>query len=459
MTIYQIIQQLEATSLRTEKEKILRDNKDNEVLQRFFFLCLDPFTTFGVKKIPKPNKTDQKISLEEAMVLLDKLATREITGNSAIDFLANLLGSLEDEDRDVLTRIVKRKPNCGVSDSTVNDIWEKLVPVYPCLLASPFTEKLVSNFDWKNAWVETKYDSKRCNIIVNTGTVRLFSRSGQEMNVLGSFDSLNTPQTNGFMIDGELIARNKDGSYLTRSVSNGIANKATKNTLSQEEADSLILVAWDIVPYEDFLDGYSPIPLKTRLQILKERITSLEAIGVTKILLAEGQRVYSMEEVHSFYAKMIERNEEGCMLKDLNDPWEDTRSKKVIKFKEEKSAEFRIMGWNDGKDALEGNLGSLNCESEDGIVKFDCSGFPLELRSQIYANLTNAPVKYSVVKLNEETVLVANPGDCPITLFSVIEVTYNRKEQDKHGNWSIFLPRFKQHRDDKKKANTFEEIL
>jgi DNA ligase-1 len=458
MSIYQIIKSLEETSLRTEKEQILCAHRENETLQRFFFLCLDPFTTFGIKKVPAAQATQSHFYLEDAMEALGKLSSRQLTGHAAIDYLSKLLGSVNSEDRDVLTRIMKRKPGCGVSDSTVNIIWPKLVPVYPCLLASPFTEKLVKNYDWNNAHVGCKYDAKRANVIIRDGAVRVFSRSGQEMNVLGAFDSIVSEGTEGLVIDGELMSVNKEGKPLSRSLSNGICNKATKNTLSQEEADSLVLVAWDIIPYDDFLDGRCDIPLKTRLVSLGAIVEHLGNKGVNKILEAEGKPVKSLAEVYAYYQEMIERGEEGCMLKDLNDPWEDIRSKKIIKFKEEKTAEFRITGWIEGKDALEGNLGSLNCESEDGIVKFDCSGFPLELRSQIYANLTSQLVKYKVTTLNNVEWITVYPEKEGIGISSIIEVTYNRKEQDRNGNWSIFLPRFKTHRDDKKVANYFGEI-
>ena len=53
MSIYNIIQQLESDNSRLAKEKILTDNKDNILLQRAFFLALDPFTQFYIRKIPK----------------------------------------------------------------------------------------------------------------------------------------------------------------------------------------------------------------------------------------------------------------------------------------------------------------------------------------------------------------------------------------------------------------------
>ena len=77
-------------------------------------------------------------------------------------------------------------------------------------------------------------------------------------------------------------------------------------------------------------------------------------------------------------------------------------------------------------------LGALACESSDGIVKVNVSGFTDDQRKTI--------TKESSVG-------------------RIIEVLYNTKIQDsKTKVWSLFLPRIVQFRDDKDVANSFDEI-
>ena len=53
MKPWKIIQKLEATSSRLEKEKILKDNWHNKEFKLGLQLALDSMTTLGIKQIPE----------------------------------------------------------------------------------------------------------------------------------------------------------------------------------------------------------------------------------------------------------------------------------------------------------------------------------------------------------------------------------------------------------------------
>ena len=52
-SVLSILSRLEATSSRLEKERILNENKGNQLLKAAFRLALDPSINFYIKTIPE----------------------------------------------------------------------------------------------------------------------------------------------------------------------------------------------------------------------------------------------------------------------------------------------------------------------------------------------------------------------------------------------------------------------
>lgn len=465
--VYEVLKELEADNSKLGKLAILESQKDNEFLKRFFWLSLNPYINFWQKKIPvyKQNKI-QDGSLKLSMDIAENvLAKRKMTGNDAKELLAEMLENLTAEDADILQRIIKKDPKCGVSESTVNKVWGDLIPTYPCLLASPYSDKLAKKiFDLQGKkYIQLKSDGLRCNIIVSKdGVVQAFTRSGRELDVLGRFDALGSDANlRGQVIDGELLTINpKTGKFNNRQTSNGICSKAVKNTMSQEEADTLHLVAWDLIPEEKFKAKKDNTKYETRLENLVGYV-SCAALHTADNLISvvESAEIKSIEEANVFYQKKLAEGEEGAMLKHGSMPWEDTRSKLQLKMKSEETCSLRVVSFKEGEGKLKGNLGSLDMTSEDNVVNVSISGFTLKVRSEIYANLTNSNVNYLVMnKEGEWETRVAKPGDSTINLNSILDVMYNQKIQERGGEWSLFLPRFDKERPERNTADTFSHI-
>jgi DNA ligase-1 len=147
--------------------------------------------------------------------------------------------------------------------------------------------------------------------------------------------------------------------------------------------------------------------------------------------LIENHTVKSFEEAQKLYDGFLARGEEGAILKDKSVLWEDTRSKMCIKMKAERDADLLCVGIVPGTGKYEGKIGSLVCQSSDGLVTVNVgSGLSDEDRSQGEAKYLN----------------------------KIIEVVYNEKIKSKDGTHSLFLPRFIAVREDKNTANSFKEI-
>lgn len=453
--VVEVISDLEATTSKLSKLKIMRDNKDLPGLKEFFLAALDPFATYYIKKIPSYVCDEiTSISLTTAIGLLEDHKSRKVTGDAAIKNLKDILTRMHPLDADLIERIIQKDPACGVQTS-VNDVWPKLIKEFPMLLCSAYDKKLVSKLKWQNGViVQEKSDGARCNIIIDeNGGVEVFSRQGRPIDVKGNFDYLGC-KFKSVVIDGELLINNPDGTLMDRKSGNGIVNKAIKGTISDEQANLLFLNAWDVIPLEDFKNEICNIPYVDRLESL------LHMVDGDKVRLIPSETVYSIEDAMKIYNRYYEvLKKEGAILKDQDAIWNSKRSKQQVKLKAELDCDLVIVGYQGGEGALEGLMGALLCESSDGKVKVNVGGgFSLKQRAQIASNFKGKSVEYITTKDGIETSNVITPNGEQV-IGSIIAVIYNEKISC-DGEYSLFLPRAADgnFRVDKSIADSFEEI-
>ena len=143
MNLHKFFEGLANNSSRNFKIDQLNANSDNEILREVIRLALDPFTQFYIRKIPKYSRDPKynTMNLGFALNQLYSLSSREVTGNAAIEFLTNLLSSLDSDDAKVIERIIQKDLKCGVQSSTANSVWSGLIPEYPVMLCSQFDQK------------------------------------------------------------------------------------------------------------------------------------------------------------------------------------------------------------------------------------------------------------------------------------------------------------------------------
>ena len=162
MIISTDLERLNSTNSTNEKLEILK-NISKET-KEFFRICYNPRIVFGIKKIPQYENISNNISLEKAIeFLLDNLATRKITGNKAIEALADLLSNCEEPK--ILEKLIKRNAECGVNVSLLNKAFGKdFIKEIPCMLAQPMNPKTISKIKFP-AISQLKCDGMRCIII------------------------------------------------------------------------------------------------------------------------------------------------------------------------------------------------------------------------------------------------------------------------------------------------------
>jgi ATP-dependent DNA ligase len=461
MSVYKIVEQLRATRSKNEKEEILKSYTHNEDLRNFFRLALNPFILFYQKKDFIQTSTGEN-SLTEAMAWLENvIASRQVTGNAAQTFIQNCIDKLSEDDAKVIMMILKKKPDCGVT-TTANKVWAGTAPEFPCMLATAYEEKLAEKMNWKAGVLsQLKSDGGRVAIIIDeSGGVSVFSRAGNELDVFGKFDVLGK-YFNSVVFDGELLAHNSEtGKFHPRQYSNGLFTKCVRGTLSETEAELLHAVVWDAIPLAEFKAEKSKNGTGYRFAVLQQYMRVLyDYPNAGCISLIPSKVIRSIEEAQAHYQEMLAAGEEGTMLKDQDSLWESKRSKKILKLKSEFTGDLIVTGFIEGTGKLAGNLGSLEMTTSCGKCVASMSGFTLKLRSEIYANLQERPVSYTMIEDNKEVLYTANPGDTEINIGEIVELLYNQKIKSRNSEiWSLFLPRFSQVRKDKKVANSLGEL-
>ena len=423
--ILDILNEIAATSSRNEKEAIIRREKDNELLKQVFFLAYDPFTQFYIRKIPEyeRNESTHAASLVSMLLGLETLTSRRATGNTAIYHLQTMLMALNASDAQVLERIIGKDLKCGASDSTANKVWPGLVHEFPCMLCTPFDEKLIAKFKWP-ALVQLKMDGMRFNAIVKDGKCEFRSRNGKEINLLGNLEQEFLTLSRGVNVvyDGELLVE-VEGNIQDRQTGNGILNKAVKGTISAGEAASVRATVWDCIPYEHFKVGKGTVQYAIRFAMLQS--ASLHP----KIRLVESTSVDSFEEAQKIFEGYLSQGQEGIILKDMSGLWEDKRVKTQVKFKAELDCDLKIVAIQPGTGKYEGMIGAYICESEDGVIEVDVgSGLSDEDRKN-----------FDVIG-------------------KILAVVYNARIKNKQGKESLFLPRAVEIREDKTEADNSEKI-
>lgn len=423
MNYHEFFNILASNNSRNFKLELLESHKSDETLKEIINLALNPFINFYIRKIPQ-HFTDKEfsnyVSLEDALNSLSALYTRELTGNAAIYYLSSLLGSMSSDDAKVIERIISKDLKCGVSIATVNKIWKNFIPEFPVMLASQYSERLIEKINW-SAIVQEKIDGARFSAIVSENTVEFFSRNGKVIEIpnkelQNDFIQLGKRFNESVVFDGELIVVNDDNGVIERKTSNGIMNKCIQGTITEKEAMNFRTVIWDYIPLTEFKKGFWNVTNE-------ERINTLLAINFHSkyIDVVTTNFVNNLEEAIILFQKNLQLGKEGIILKDRLGIWENKRSTKLIKFKNELEMDMEVIDWIEGTGKYEGMLGSLTCRNNDVIVNVG-SGFTE----------------------NERKVLTRD-----YMVGKIITVKYNEVIEDKRtGQKSLFLPIFVTIRED-----------
>ena len=451
--VQSILEKLENTNSQKEKIEILKTM--NETQKRWFSLCYNNLISFGIKKIPEYTSASNSLDTMSIMDILEKeFVTREITGNAAIERLRDILSNAEEPE--VVERLIKRDARCSVNSTLLNKVFPNLIPEIPCMLAQPMNEKTLKNIKFP-AFSQLKADGMRCIAFITNNNVRMFSRNGTEiiceplkntLMTIGQIEENLLSDNVALMLDGELICY-KDNKLLDRKTSNGICNKVLKGTASENELNLIQMQLWDIVKIDS--NTFNPLEDKSYEARLEDLYSILNMSIFSKLEVIPTETVNSMEEALEHFQKMLSQGLEGTILKNQDAKWSNTRSKDLVKLKEENTIDLLVVDIEEGSGDFEGGLGAIICETSDKKLRVRVgTGFSFEDRGFVN-DLSNGKKVVKQIKSLEEV--------SKNYLGKIVEVKYNQIIKSKgKDEMSLFLPRLVCIRNDKDTANSIEEI-
>lgn len=376
------LENLEDTSKRTEKKDLLRSAAGNPVLREMFRRAYDWKITYGLTwkqpDLPKAKAIfGANYSLEEEwgvfLAILDSLASRELTGQDALDTITSFMHAIDSNRAGWYGRILNRNLQVGANVNTYGEIWPELKSSFGVSLAEKFRDH-GQDVQFPVA-CEPKYDGLRITMVFTDGKGVAKTRSGKEYNEVLKhiLDELGPVVFDG-AIDGEIYAEweeqgplstyggkrykspwGKTSAMLKTGTYQGIfRQERVTDDMWVELQNELKFWAFDNMSLDvyDADIAVDRTPFSVRRDKLTTLVAELGAGAATKLM---PQRIcQDHEELSAAHADFMLEKHEGSMIKDLDAAYLPSRSVVMLKRKEEELIDGILL------DVLPGTEGKRN---------------------------------------------------------------------------------------------------
>ena len=396
MNELEVLDKLEATPGKTDKQSILKSNMSQNMAE-----LLDATFNFKRKFFIKqydvlPGKVGaSKCWHKRFMKLLDLLESEKCRGDAAKAEVESFLMSCNAQQAKWYDRVIKKKLRAGFSLSTANKCGYK-IPEFKVMLAkdgkkSPKAEEMVQ----KGGYASIKLDGYRCLAIVINGDVELLSRNGT---VYENFPSIAKSLSEAFptgkyVFDGEIMSDDFQSMQMTAF--------AAKKGRTVGDVNYQI---FDCIDYKEWQSS----KFKEKKN---ERITRLSALSkftakyknLTHVSQDWVSGPDAMKDITKMEKNLIAAGFEGVMFLPNIPYYLGRKSNKLMKFKTMLSQEVQIVGCYEGSGKYTGTLGGVYTVQENGE---DCkvgSGFSDADRDYIWTNQNKFKGRIFEAKYQEET--------------------------------------------------------
>jgi len=395
MKIHEIFEAIGATTKRTEKEDLLKEN-DSPLLREILEYTYNPYRQYHVVKFSlqtAPKRRDnEEILWQEFFALLDRLDSRQITGNDALNEVETFIGSVDEHSMKWMTRVLERHLNIGITASTINKCFKGLIPVFKVQLAHKFESKRIENE--KLVATEPKLDGVRCIAIVKNGHAILYSRNGKTLSdnykttIIADLNRLAKEGKipNYVVFDGELM-----GSDFTATVSQ-IHRKSSVDVTNH------FYHIFDWLPYSDWLNQKSTLSC----QEAREKLEDMHLEQNSKYLITVHRDIVPPGDVKKMHDVYVTKGYEGVMIKTLNTNYKFGRGHNVSKLKDFHDVDLEVISFEEGEGKYENMLGAIVVDFNKVRVNIG-SGFTDEERKQIWENRNDFRNQIAEIRYQELT--------------------------------------------------------
>jgi len=394
--IKEIFEHIQATSSRTGKEQILRDNKDNQLFRDTLHFLLNPYITTGLseKKINKEVSYIGAYIFNDAMEVIKYIA-RNNTGSDAV--ISSVQWFIEKQPKDMqefYEGLFTKSIKLGCAANTVNKIFGKgFVPQFECQLAQNYAD-YTDKVNGKEFTLTTKLDGIRAILIKDGDSVSIFSRQGQRIEGLVDIEREMLAHPNKhFVLDGELLISDIDG------IPSKEQYKATTKIVRKDgDKKGVTFWAFDFMLPDEFYNQKCTAPYTERRVMLWELLEYAFYIRPLPVLYSGDD----MSQIFTLLEKVRAEGQEGIMLNINDAPYEFKRTQNLLKIKVFQDCDLEIIGFEEGSGRLAGTLGRVNVEYKGGILGVG-SGFTDVQRAWFWENRDELMGRVITVQYFEET--------------------------------------------------------
>lgn len=383
----------------------------NEVVR----FLLDDFKKTGLKKA----KLNKELNLEgqDGLGKFDFLFPQWIdyvvknnTGSNAV--ISNIQatmkfyldgGSMTQSDVDFFYEILAKTFKLGLSADSYNTVFpNQPIDTFGVQLAKPFTLKNADDFEKNNTsfTITNKFNGNRCLAVVsNLGDVSFFTRKGFEMTGLELLVEEFKTFPHGYAYDMEItkdLSEVDDLDEAFRQV-NGELNSKDKNL-------DIHAQVFDMITLEDFDKGVSEATYQER----RTRLDTVfydhkpNRVHIVPVLYTgnDTKMIFEMLDLQSLIG------EEGVMIQTNSGHYHTKRTSDLFKAKKFKSADLKVIGFEEGENILTGKLGALIVDYKGNELRIG-SGFSHRQRQAIWTHQEDyigeiVEVKYQTESKNKQ---------------------------------------------------------
>ena len=390
--VINIINQLRNESSTNGKIKILKDNKDNELLKKVLEYTYNPFKKYGVtEKVLIP--TNEESNNIELFQLLDLLSNSNIN-DSLRKTVNSFLGSIQfKEERDLYVCMLLKDLRCNISTKLINKAIPKLIPEFNIQQAYPIDKY----YPKKNEWhvLEEKLNGINGSVLNDN----VISRQGKVINGLQHIiEQLNKTSFKGYYFNGELVRKNID------NISNGENFRETTSIVNSDDIDksNIDFIVFDLLPVEEFNEGKSKLKYKDRLKQLKQLDKEAKELGLNNLSIPkiyyEGEDISNID----YYLEQATKEDKEGLMYIKNNQWKNKRHSGILKVKKFLNADCEIIGYEEGTGRLEGKLGAFVIDYKGNKVNVG-SGYREDERIEFWQHRDDYIGRILQVKFKEQT--------------------------------------------------------
>lgn len=448
--MYEILEEIEKTQGTLKKQEILFIGlKNNEHLNIFLRLVYDD-SIYGVS-----DRTFEKVlqydeNIDGVYFDIGELMFRKIQGNTnlypkefkkyaresilkssgkeQLEILMRTFANLTPLSAKWLSRLILKDLKMGISLKSINKVLVQLnknkIEKFEVQLAGKFDtiEDYWKKYKDKTVIVGVKYDGFRAIVEKVNNKTMITSRQGKNIDYVPELiEQLETEFKDipTFKFDGEIIC--KDFSTLQQRIGRKLENI--------KPIECLKFVVFDVLKYceIDFIKKSQ----EDRRIFLKMTIPIKNFIKIEESII-----VYSFKELKIFYDTIIERKEEGIIIKFLDETYDFGSRKNWIKIKPIFSNTMKIINKKYGTGRKAGLISAIQVKDRSGKIK-----------SFVGAGLTDNDI-VTLIELDRENKLIGTH----------VEIMYNEITKNKFNDFSLRFPRFIMFRFDKNISDNFKEF-